>query len=132
MATIIGGDLDSLVEMCRPEVELSNPDGSFQGREGVRAAFEPMLAATSERAVEIRQLVESGDAVVADFVFRFKNTGPLTTPQGTLPATGRQVALSSIGIYNLRAGKLSHSRGEYDRMTLLAQLGLLPAPAQAS
>jgi hypothetical protein len=38
------------------------------------------------------------------------------------------IDLPSIGIYELRDGKLAASRGAFDRMTLLVQLGLMPAP----
>src|SRR5579859_5292157 len=132
MAAVIGGDVESLVAMCQLDVVLANPEGDFRGAEGVRAAFEPIIGATSERAVEIRNIVEEGDTVVADFVFRFRNTGPLETPQGAIPATGKQASLPSIATYVLRDGKLAFSHGEYDRMSLLAQLGLLPAPVPAS
>lgn len=128
METVNRGDVEGLVEMCQPDVELANPEGTFQGPAGVRATFEPVIAATSQRAVEIRSLIEDGDWLAVDFVFRFKNSGPLATPQATVPATGRDVSLSTIATYQLREGKLAYSRGEYDRMSLLGQLGLLPAP----
>lgn len=132
METVNRGDIEGLVEMCQPDVELANPEGTFHGPAGVRAAFEPVIAATSQRAVEIRSLIEDGDWLAVDFVFRFKNSGPPETPQGTTPATGRDVSLSSMGTYRLKDGKLAYSRGEYDRMGLLAQLGLLPAPEAVS
>lgn len=132
MAAVIRGDVEGMLAMCQPDVVLTNPDGDFRGAAGVRAAFEPILAATSNRTVEIRDVVEAGDPIVADFIFRAQNTGPVQTLQGTIPATGKEVSLSSIGIYKLRDGELAYSHGEYDRMSLLAQLGLLPAPAPAS
>lgn len=117
--------------MCQPDVDLVNPDGSGHGLEGVRATFEPIMAATSERAVEIRNIVEEGDTAVLDFVFRFRNTGPLQTAQGAIPATGKEATLPTIAIYVLRDGKLAYSHAEYDRMSLLMQLGLLPVPLDA-
>jgi hypothetical protein len=36
-----------------------------------------------------------------------------------------------MAVYELRDGKLAVSRGLYDRLDLLTQLGLLPAPAPA-
>jgi hypothetical protein len=38
------------------------------------------------------------------------------------------INLPSIGMFDLRDGKLAPSRGAFDRMKLLVQLGLLPAP----
>ncbi|TME14562.1 MAG: hypothetical protein E6I63_12490 [Chloroflexi bacterium] len=57
--------------------------------------------------------------------------GAVVTPQGTIPATGKTVSLPSIGIYELRDGKLAGSRGMYDRLDVMSQLGLLGASAQA-
>jgi len=55
----------------------------------------------------------------------------VVTPQGTIPATGKTVSLPSIGIYELRDGKLAGSRGMYDPLDVMSQLGLLGASAQA-
>jgi steroid delta-isomerase-like uncharacterized protein len=126
------GDLEGLVAMCHPDVELSNPNGTFRGAEGIRATFKPVLDASSDRNVLITNVIECGDTVVAEFVVRGTHDGPLASPDGPpVPATGKTRNLPSIGIYDLRDGKLAASRGEYDRMTLALQLGLLGAPASA-
>lgn len=125
------GDLDALVSMCHPDVELSNPDGTFHGHEGVRATFKAITDAVSERECEVTNIIESGDSVVVEFIFRGKNTGPFVTSQSTLPATNKHASLPTIAVYDLRDGKLINSRGQYDRLTLLSQLGLIPAPVSA-
>lgn len=129
MDAVNRGDLESLVAMCHPDAEHSNPNGIFRGSQGVRDLFKPIIDASSEREVQITNLVESGDSVVVEFVFRFKNTGTLAGPDGAIPATGKTVSLPSISIYELRDGKLAASRGMYDRLTLIGQLGLMGAPA---
>lgn len=123
------GDMETLLAMCHKDVELSNPDGTFQGHEGVRALFQPYFDALSERAVDIRNIIDAGDTVVVEFVIRGRNTGPTATPQGVIPATNKTFALSSIGIYDLRNGKLANSRGQYDRMGMAIALGLIPQPS---
>jgi steroid delta-isomerase-like uncharacterized protein len=125
------GDLEALVGMCQPDVELSNPDGVFRGHEGVRAAFKPVIDATSERQSQVTNIVESGDAVVAEFIFRVKHTGPLATAMGVVPPTNKSGGIAIMAVYELRDGKLAASRGLYDRLDLMTQLGLVPAPATA-
>ncbi len=125
------GDLDTLVGMCQPNVELSNPDGVWRGTEGVRTMFQPLIEAISDRGAQVTNVVESGDTVVAEFVVSGRHTGPLATPQGAVPPTGKTVRLPMIAIYELRDGKLINSRGQYDRLTLMSQLGLIGAPAPA-
>jgi len=129
MATVNRGDLEGLVQMCQPDAVHTSVEETFRGAQGVRDLFKPILDASSEREVEITNVVESGDTIVVEFIFRFKNTGAMVTPQGTIPATGKSVSLSSVGIYELRDGKLAGSRGMYDRMSVLGQLGLIGAPA---
>lgn len=129
MDTVNRGDLEGLVAMCHPDAVHTSTDGTFRGPQGVRDLFKPIIDASSERQVEITNVVESGDTIVVEFIFRFRNTGAMVTPQGTIPATGKSASLSSIAIYELRNGKLAGSRGMYDRMSVLGQLGLMGAPA---
>jgi steroid delta-isomerase-like uncharacterized protein len=125
------GDLEGIVAMCQPDIELSNSEGSYRGHDGVRAAFKPMLELGSEWDSRVNNVIVAGDTVVAEFVVRGRNTGPMVTPQGTIPPTNKLIELPSIGIYELRDGKLAVSRGVFDRMTLLLQLGLMPPPPVA-
>jgi steroid delta-isomerase-like uncharacterized protein len=126
------GDVEAMVGMCHADIELSNPDGTFRGADGVRVSFKPVVEATSQRRSEVRTVVEQGDLVVAEFVIHGTHTGPLVTPQGTVPPTDKTISLPIIGIFELRDGKLAAARAQYDRMALAAQLGLLPAPAEAA
>jgi steroid delta-isomerase-like uncharacterized protein len=128
MAAVNRGDLEALVGMCHPDAVHGNLGETYRGAQGVRDLFKPILDASSEREVQINNVVESGDTVVVEFAFRFKNTGPLVTPQSTIPPTGRNVSLASMAVYELRDGKLAGSRGMFDRFDLMAQLGLLGPP----
>lgn len=128
MDAVKRGDLEALVAMCQPDAVHTNADGTFRGPQGVRDLFKGIIDASSEREVEITNVIESGDSIVVEFIFRFKNTGAMVTPQGTIPATGKSASFSSVGIYELRDGKLAGSRGMYDRMSVLSQLGLMGAP----
>jgi len=132
MNAVNRGDLDALVGMCHQNAVHTNGGETYRGAQGVLDLFKPIIDASSEREVQINHVTESADTVVVEFVFRFKNTGPFVTPQGTLPHTGKSVSLASIGIYELRDGKLAGSRGMFDRLDLMTQLGLVPAPAQAA
>jgi steroid delta-isomerase-like uncharacterized protein len=131
MDAVNRGDLETLVDMCHPDAVHSNPDGTFRGAQGVRDLFKPMLDATSDREVQINNVVESGDTIVVEFVFRVRHTGPFVTPQGIVPPTGKSGSVTSIAVYELREGKLAGSRGMYDRLELMSQLGLLGAPTRA-
>ncbi|HEY9286489.1 MAG TPA: nuclear transport factor 2 family protein [Candidatus Dormibacteraeota bacterium] len=132
MAAVIRGDLDGLVSMCEPNSVHANPDGTFRGAEAIRELFKPMIASLSNLEIQINNVVEAGDTVVVEFITRGLNDKPLITPQGTIPATQKAISLPEIAIYELRGDKLAGSRAIFDRLGLMAQLGLLPAPARAS
>ena len=131
MAAVNRGDLEALVDMCHPDAVHGSLGETYRGAQGIRDLFKPMIDLSSEREVQINNVVEARDTVVVEFVFRFKNTGPIVAPQGTIPPTGRTVSLASISVYELRDGKLAASRGMYDRLDLMTQLGLTGAPAPA-
>lgn len=120
-------DLEAIVAMCHEDVELSNSDGSYSGHDGVRAAFKPILDSGTEWESRVNNVIDAGDTVVAEFVVRGRHTRPMVTSAGTIPPTNKMIELPSIGVYELRDGKLAASRGAFDRVTLLAQLGLMPA-----
>lgn len=128
MDAVNRGDLEALVGMCHPDAVHVSLGETYRGAQGVRDLFKPIIDASSEREVQINHVTESGDAVVVEFVFRFKNTGPFVTPQGTLPRTDKSVSVASIIVYELRDDKLAGSRGTFDRLDLMTQLGLLGAP----
>ena len=131
MDAVKRGDLETLVDMCQPDAVHTNADGTFRGPQGVRDLFQPMFDAMSEREVKINNVIEAGETIVVEFVVRSTNTGPLVTPQGEIPPTGKTASMASIAIYELRDGKLAGSRGMYDRLDLISQLGLMGAPTRS-
>ena len=132
MAAVERGDVEAVVEMCAPDVELVSPDGDLKGRDQVRTMFRTWVDGFSDRHHPISNTVEQGDTIVAEFLLIGTNSGPLPAPQGgAIPPTGKSVRLPSIGIYEIKQGKLVRSRGQYNQLALMAQLGLLPAPVPA-
>lgn len=128
------GDIDALVTMCTPDVEISNPLGSFRGRDQLATYFKPLMDAFSERAYPITKFIESGDTIVVEFTDSARHTGPLPTPQGVVPATGRAVSVPVMAVYELRDGRLAHSRAQYNVLAYMQQLGLMQhaAPTAAA
>ncbi len=52
-------------------------------------------------------------------------------PAGEIPPTGRSVVLPFCGVATRRDDRIAAVTVYLDRMTMLAQLGLLPEPAAA-
>ncbi len=77
----------------------------------------------------IEDMIAEGDQVVSRYTFRGTNTADFVTPL-PLPATGKQV--TTTGIARLAGGKVVEVLDMGDTLGLLQQLGLVPAPGQAS
>jgi SnoaL-like polyketide cyclase len=62
-----------------------------------------------------------------------QRTGAMRAPiRGELlgiPATGKHVRVGSISIFRVAGGKITENWEQWDRLALLQQLGVLPAPA---
>jgi len=69
-----------------------------------------------------------GDKVVTRWTYRAVHSGEF---QGLAP-TGKQVAMTGITILQIAGGKIVENSVELDQLGLLQQLGVVPAPGQAS
>ena len=83
-------------------------------------------------SVEVLNVVESGDWAVAECVGRGTHSGPMQTPMGEVPATGKQIELHFCSVVKVRDGKIVEGRDYYDAMTIASQLGLIPEPAAST
>jgi predicted ester cyclase len=81
--------------------------------------------------METARVFEIGDTAIAEGNFVGTHTGPLATPNGAVPATGRRMDLPFSDFFEVKDGKVISHRVYFDQMALMAQLGLLPEPAAA-
>ncbi len=72
----------------------------------------------------------SGDTVAMEITWRGTQTGPLEGPMGTIPATGKPVTVKAVQIVKVEGGKAKEVRHYFDLMGMMAQLGVVPAPAR--
>jgi steroid delta-isomerase-like uncharacterized protein len=98
----------------------------FVGPDGARQAARMWADAFPDGRVEIESLIDAGDRVVVEFVGRGTQTGPLVSPMGEIPPTGRKVELRLCDVYEFRNGKVQEQRTYFDTGSLMQQLGLMP------
>ena len=67
-----------------------------------------------------------------EFTGRGTHTGPLQTPTGELPPTGRRIEVAFAQVLQFEQGKISYARLYFDALGMLQQLGVIPAPEQAA
>lgn len=102
---------------------------TFRGPEGYRQFVGGWSGAFPGSRIEELRIAGNDDIVVAEFRGRGEQTGPLPTPTGVLPPTGRTIDVQFCEVIEVRDGKISRARLYFDSATLLRQLGVLPEPS---
>ncbi|MCX4095565.1 ester cyclase [Nocardia sp. alder85J] len=125
------GDLELAASPFAETVASEFPAGPMVGIEALRGLIQAFITAFPDLKLARRNVWVSGDSAVAEVTFSGTHTGPLATPDGTVPPTGKAVTFPLIDIFTLRDGKVVEHRGYWDNALFLTQLGLLPAPAGA-
>jgi steroid delta-isomerase-like uncharacterized protein len=91
-------------------------------------SFARMLrAAFPDWRSQVEELVAEDDRVAERWTGHGTHKGDF---QG-MPATGRQVAVPGTVFYRITAGRIVEFRGQFDRMSMMEQLGALPHPQHA-
>jgi predicted ester cyclase len=112
--------------------ELYSPDyvghivgapGPVRGRDALKQMIAPYFAAFDIHFKSEFFIAESDMVAVYD-TFRFTHTGAF---QG-IPPTGREATLTSTDIYRIVNGKIVEQWTEANMLSLIQQLGVIPAP----
>ena len=120
-------DIDRATSLVTDDFELQDvPAGlTFRGSQGLNQWLQTFLTAGPDAKAEVQTTIEAGEWVATEHVGTFTHTGPLLSPAGEVPPTGRRVELRFAEIYKVKEGKLTEMRAYYDSATMLRQLGLL-------
>ena len=110
-------------EMCAPGFTAylpGQPPMDLEAFKKVVASY----AAFSDYHNTVEDMVAEGDKVA----FRFERQATHTGEFMGVPASGKQVSWMTIGIVRLANGKIVEFWNSPDRMGMLQQVGVLPAP----
>ncbi|MGN6170612.1 MAG: ester cyclase [Solirubrobacteraceae bacterium] len=126
-------DIAGFAEALADDVAFQAPGGmSGQGKPACVEFYGGWLAAFSDGHVEVHAIQIIDDLAVEEGTFSGTHNGLLRTPTGDIPPTGRAVSVEYIQVLRFRDGKHVSFNLMFDRLQMLKQLGLIPAPAQAS
>jgi steroid delta-isomerase-like uncharacterized protein len=94
------------------------------GRDAIEHDIAVFLRAFPDLHGRVRSTVTEGSQVATEVTFTGTHHGPLETPDGDVPATGRPVTLALCGCSDVGPdGLMTATRRYYDVAGLLAQLG---------
>jgi steroid delta-isomerase-like uncharacterized protein len=121
------GNMAAADELLAPAVveHETLPPGLTPDRDGIKKLFGLLRAAFPDLQITIEDLITDADKVVARVTLSGTHRGALLG----IPPTGRAVSYQAIDISRMAGGQLVEHWGVPDYLSLLQQLGALPAPS---
>jgi steroid delta-isomerase-like uncharacterized protein len=95
-----------------------------KGPDQVIPIWQGWAAAFPDSKGTIHRELTSGNTVVLEVSWVGTHNGPLQTPNGTIPATGRRIDVRACMIVEVADDKAKAQRHYFDMMTLMQQLGV--------
>ncbi len=123
-------DIDGFANVLADDVTYRAPGGmSGQGKAACAQFFAAWWGAFSDAHVDVHAVHVAGDVVTEEGTFTGTHHGTRHSPAGDIAPTGRRVAVDYIHVLRFRDGKHVSFNLLFDRLQMLEQLGLIPAPA---
>jgi len=127
ITTLNARDMEGYLANQQPDVEFVLPGGAtLHGREEIRQYIEALWKAFPDGKLAFGAQVFAEDAAATELVFTGTHTGPMMTPGGPLPPTGKRVTLHSASILHIKEGLIAWEHGYADQLEIMTQLGLMP------
>lgn len=112
-------------ELYAADVVVHDPFmGTMAGVEGFKQLLGVFDAAFPGHRVKIERLTAEGDYVSVLHTHTATHTGPFMH----IPPTGKQVTVGGLELFRLHEGKIVEFWRKDDDVSLLMQLGAIPAP----
>lgn len=115
---------DLIEEFLTETIELHGNGPTIVGLTAVQEWYANLAASFPDWHTTIDDLIAEGDRVVVRTTSKGTHQGEM---QG-IPATGKPVTQNAIVIYRLSNGKIVEGRLQTDMLSMMQQLGLMPAP----
>lgn len=97
-------------------------------RDGFKQVASMFWSGFPDGRIEVEDQVAEGDTVVTRWISRSTQTGEFMQ----LAPMGKQVVVDGIHINRMADGKIVETWVQFDQLGMLQQLGVVPAPGQAS
>lgn len=120
------GDIALGQSIISPDVVFYAPTSPepMHGFQGYTSVLGMMRGAMPDVNWKAEEFISDGNKVMV----RFTMTGTQQNPLMDIPATGRQVCVTAMNIYEFKDGKIVREHGLPDLFSMLLQLGAIPAP----
>jgi predicted ester cyclase len=124
-------DTKTISASFSPECIKLVPGARLQGGEQVAAWCCALWEAFPDFKVTVTSVIEEGNYATVNGTVAGTHLGTLRTPGGDIPPTGCHAEFSFSETAEVKEGAMLSVHLYFDRLDLLDQLGLVPAPANA-
>ena len=122
-------DINAFTDVLADDVVFTAPGGMRgEGKAACVAFYGSWFDAFPDAHVEVHGVHIIDQLVVEEGTFTGSHNGVLHGPMSDVPPTGRSVRLDYIQVLHFRNGKHVSFNLMFDRLLMLEQLGLIPAP----
>ena len=114
-------------ELMAADVVIHMPTGEVVDLEGLKGFAEMWRSSFPDWNSTFEELIAEGERVAERWTGRGTHQGELAG----IPPTGKHVEVPGSVFYRIVDGKIVEFRGQLDMMSLMQQIGAVPAPEQA-
>jgi len=118
------GNLEVVDEIIAPNyIRHGLAPGASPGPESTKQVFTMMRTAFPDLCITVEPVVGEGDMVAAQLTHRGTHKGEFMS----IAPTGKQVTVTTVGIYRFAGNKLEEAWIQMDELGMLQQLGAIPS-----
>ena len=99
----------------------------IEGSDAIVAALQAWKTAFPDVKGTVNKALADEHTVALEVAWRGTHTGPLETPNGSVPASGKAFTLLTAWTIDVQNDQIQNSRHYFDILTLLQQIGAAPA-----
>ncbi|MFP4082194.1 MAG: ester cyclase [Candidatus Aminicenantes bacterium] len=126
------GSMDMIDKHFAPEVVVhcSTFPEDLRGLEGVENWVTSARTSFPDFTITFDEIMVKDNKVMARWTLTGTNTGPLSSPAGELPATGKKINISGISLMHMAESKIVEEWVIYNVLEMMQQLGFTLTPPQ--
>lgn len=110
---------DSRYHELGTQRKVESPEQIVELFKGWKTAFPDVVGTVTSS-------VASGNKAAIEVTWKGTHTGPLTTAEGTIAASGKTQETPGAVFYTFEGNKIKSSRQYFDSLTLMKQIGAQP------
>ncbi len=129
-------DVERVMKRYAKDAVVTDPyyPEPLRGHDAIRQDLRDVFRAFPDLTFRVTEVFEKDDRTSAsEFELKGTHSGPLATPMGEVPATGKRLDMVGFTLARLDDGGLIREEKRfYDTASVMRQLGLMPEPADAT